>query len=114
MGKSNFLLSMAEFNIPKTEEGFCRNFGQIKPLMNTTEAFYESSRCLFCYDAPCVKACPASIDIPLFIRQIHTNNIFGAAKTIYESNYLGNACGKICPTEVLCEGVCVFKKQKIK
>lgn len=114
MEKSNFLLSMAEFNIPKTEEGFCRNFEQIKPLMNTTEAFYESSRCLFCYDAPCVKACPASIDIPLFIRQIHTNNIFGAAKTIYESNYLGNACGKVCPTEVLCEGVCVFKKQKIK
>ncbi len=89
-------------------------FAQIKPLMNTSEAYYESSRCLFCYNAPCTLACPTAIDIPLFIRQINNGNLTGAAKTIYQSNYLGNTCGKVCPTEVLCEGACVFTKVNIQ
>ena len=75
-------------------------------------AYQESARCLFCYDAPCIQACPTHIDIPLFIRQIHTDNLKGAAKTIYDSNYFGNACGKVCPTEVLCEGACVYNYQE--
>ncbi|HMQ70846.1 MAG TPA: FAD-dependent oxidoreductase, partial [Ignavibacteria bacterium] len=78
------------------------------------QAYYESSRCLFCYDAPCVNACPTKIDIPLFIRQINNGNITGAAKTIYDSNYFGNACGKVCPTDVLCEGACVYNLQDVK
>ena len=105
---------MSEFVRPKSKEEFALNFAQIKPPMNDTEAFYESSRCLFCYDASCVNACPTEIDIPLFIRQINTKNTEGAAKTIYESNYLGNTCGKVCPTEVLCEGACVFNNQNVK
>jgi len=103
-----------EFNIPKTEAEFEKNFEQIKPLMNETQAYYESSRCLFCYDAPCISACPTHIDIPLFIRQINSANVLGAAKTIYDSNYFGFACGKICPTEVLCEGACVYNLQEVK
>ncbi len=91
-----------------------RTFVPIKPLMNTSEAYYESSRCLFCYNAPCTLACPTAIDIPLFIRQINTGNLSGAARTIYDSNYLGNTCGKVCPTEMLCEGACVFTKLNIK
>ena len=105
---------MSAFQHPKTEEAFHQNFAQIKPLMNATMAYYESSRCLFCYDAPCVTACPTSIDIPLFIRQINTGNVKGAAKTIYSSNYFGNICGKVCPTEVLCEGACVYNEQDVK
>ena len=89
-------------------------FSQIKPLMNDSEAYYESSRCLFCYDSPCTLACPTAIDIPLFIRQINTGNLTGAAKTIYRSNYLGNTCAKVCPTGILCEGACVFIKLNIK
>jgi glutamate synthase (NADPH/NADH) small chain len=81
--------------------------------MNDTEAYYESSRCLFCYDAPCVQACPTHIDIPLFIKQIHTNNVTGASKTIFDSNWLGNACGVVCPTGVLCEGACVYNHQDV-
>ena len=91
-----------------------KRFPQIKPLMNSSEAYYESSRCLFCYNAPCMLACPTAIDIPLFIRQINNGNLTGAAKTIYQSNYLGNTCAKVCPTEVLCEGACVFTKVNIK
>jgi glutamate synthase (NADPH/NADH) small chain len=105
---------MAEYLRPQSEEEFQQNFKQKKPLMNTTEAFVESSRCLFCYDAPCVKACPTHIDIPLFIKQIHTGNTDGAAETIYDSNWMGNACGKVCPTQVLCEGACVLNHAHVK
>ncbi|MBL4905653.1 MAG: FAD-dependent oxidoreductase, partial [Flavobacteriaceae bacterium] len=104
---------MAEYKKPTTEAEFEKNFKQKNPLMNDTEAYYEASRCLFCYDAPCIKACPTSIDIPLFIKQIHTDNITGASKTIFDSNWLGNACGVVCPTGVLCEGACVYNHQDV-
>ncbi|MEZ4940808.1 MAG: NAD(P)-dependent oxidoreductase [Saprospiraceae bacterium] len=105
---------MAEYTRPQSEQEFDQNFKQKKPLMNQTEAYMESSRCLFCYDAPCVQACPTHIDIPLFIKQIHTENVEGAARTIYDMNWMGNACGKVCPTQVLCEGACVFNHQHVK
>ncbi|MCX6276219.1 MAG: FAD-dependent oxidoreductase [Bacteroidetes bacterium] len=105
---------MSEYKKPQSEKDFSKNFAQIKPLMSDTEAYYESSRCLFCYDAPCVNACPTGIDIPLFIRQINSKNEMGAAKTIYDSNFLGHACGKVCPTEVLCEGACVYNNTDVK
>ena len=104
---------MAEYKKPTSEAEFEKNFKQKKPLMNDTEAYYEASRCLFCYDAPCIQACPTSIDIPLFIKQIHTDNLTGASKTIFDSNWLGNACGVVCPTGVLCEGACVYNHQDV-
>ncbi len=104
---------MSEYKRPTTAEEFEYNFKIKKPLMNETEAYYESSRCLYCYDAPCVQACPTGIDIPLFIKQINTGNLTGSAKTIFESNWLGNACGKICPTGVLCEGACVYNHRDV-
>ncbi len=104
---------MAEYKRPESEAEFKKNFKQKKALMNDTEAFYESSRCLFCYDAPCIQACPTHIDIPLFIKQIHTDNVTGSAKTIFDANWLGNACGVVCPTGVLCEGACVYNHQDV-
>lgn len=104
---------MAEFKSPKTPEDLEVNFAQIHPDMDATMAHYESSRCLYCYDAPCIQACPTGIDIPLFIRQIRTNNLSGAAKTIYTSNYFGQVCGKVCPTSVLCEGACVYNDSDV-
>lgn len=105
---------MSEYKQPTSEQEFEKNFEQIKPLMTENQAHYESSRCLFCYDAPCITACPTSIDIPLFIRQINSANAEGAAKTIYNSNFFGYACGKVCPTEVLCEGACVYNNTDVK
>jgi len=105
---------MAEYKKPVTSADFDANFAQKKPLMSKTEAYMESSRCLFCYDAPCMQACPTHIDIPLFIKQIHTGNVDGAAKTIFDSNWLGSACGKVCPTGVLCEGACVYTNDNAK
>lgn len=105
---------MAEYKKPTTDAEFAANFHPKKPLMSDTEAYYESSRCLYCYDAPCINACPTGIDIPTFIRQINNGNKEGAAKTIYESNWFGHACGNVCPTEELCEGACVYNHQDVK
>jgi len=77
-----------------------------KPL-SKHEAIVESDRCYFCHDAPCVTACPTGIDIPLFIRQINTDNPHGSAKTIFDENIFGGMCARVCPTETLCEQVCV-------
>lgn len=104
---------MAEYKRPQNEEEFAKNFKQKKPLMNKTEAYVDSSKCLFCYDAPCMNACPTHIDIPLFIKQINSGNVVGAAKTIYASNWMGNACGTVCPTGVLCEGSCVYNNEDV-
>lgn len=83
------------------------NFSDLHPPLTPRQAMIESQRCLYCYDAPCVEACPSDIDIPSFIRQISENNINGAAETILEANILGGSCARVCPTEILCERSCV-------
>jgi dihydropyrimidine dehydrogenase (NAD+) subunit PreT len=83
------------------------NFSDLHPRLGDHEALVASDRCYFCYDAPCMTACPTSIDIPLFIRQISTGNPIGSAKTIFDQNILGGMCARVCPTEQLCEDVCV-------
>ncbi len=83
------------------------NFADLHPAFSRDEAVVDASKCLFCYDAPCTRACPTGIDVPRFIRQILHDNPAGAAETIYEENILGGSCARACPTEVLCEGACV-------
>jgi glutamate synthase (NADPH/NADH) small chain len=92
-----------------TTEQYEQNFSDIHPPFETEDAaLVEANRCLFCYDAPCTKSCPTSINIPKFIKQITTDNIKGSAHTIFESNILGAGCSKVCPVEKLCEGACVY------
>src|SRR3954454_24380782 len=86
---------------------YASNFSDLHPPLDKHEAFVEADRCYFCYDAPCQNACPTSIDIPLFIREIATDNPLGAAETIFEQNILGGMCARVCPTEQLCEEACV-------
>jgi len=86
---------------------YAENFSDLHPPLDRHEAHVEADRCYFCYDAPCMNACPTSIDIPLFIREISTGNPLGAAETIFEQNILGGMCARVCPTEQLCEEVCV-------
>lgn len=85
-----------------------KNFADIAPALSRNQALLEASRCLFCYDAPCMRACPTHIDVPKFIRQILDRNPLGAARTIFSQNIFGGACARACPTEVLCEGDCVL------
>ena len=82
--------------------------------MTAAQAMMEAERCLYCYDAPCATACPTSIDVPSFIKRIADGNLRGAARTILESNPLGGMCARVCPTEVLCEQVCVRHTQQGK
>jgi glutamate synthase (NADPH/NADH) small chain len=72
------------------------------------EALIEANRCLNCYDAPCIAACPTSIDVPAFIKKISTGNMLGSARTILTANPLGASCARVCPTDELCEGACVY------
>lgn len=88
-------------------EDYARNFDDIAPRLDPHEARVAADRCYFCYDAPCTVACPTSIDIPLFIRQIATGTPEAAAKTIFAQNILGGMCARVCPTEQLCEEACV-------
>ncbi len=92
-----------------TSEQYEQNFADIHPPYESiTAAKVDANRCLFCYDAPCMKSCPTSIDVPKFIKQIATENIKGSAKTIFSSNIMGAGCSKVCPVEKLCEGACVY------
>jgi glutamate synthase (NADPH/NADH) small chain len=92
-----------------THEQYEHNFSDIHPPFETKDAaLLEANRCLFCYDAPCTKSCPTSIDVPKFIKQITSENIKGSAHTILSSNIMGAGCSKVCPVEKLCEGACVY------
>ena len=86
---------------------YARNFADAAPRLTRAQALVEAERCLYCFDAPCATACPTGIDVPSFIRRIAEDNLRGAAKTILEANPLGGTCARVCPTEVLCEQVCV-------
>ncbi|MGL4311171.1 MAG: NAD(P)-dependent oxidoreductase [Paracoccaceae bacterium] len=88
-------------------EDYAQNFGDLEPRFDRHEAQVAADRCYFCHDAPCMTACPTSIDIPMFIREIQTGNPEAAARTIFEQNILGGICARVCPTEQLCEEVCV-------
>lgn len=88
-------------------DAYTENFADAYPPLSPHEALVAADRCYFCHDAPCITACPTEIDIPLFIRQIQTDNPKGAAKTILSQNILGGMCARVCPTETLCEQACV-------
>lgn len=78
-----------------------------KPL-SEIEVKLEANRCLYCYDAPCMNACPTHIDVASFIAKIATGNLTGSARTILDANPMGASCARVCPTEQLCEGACVY------
>src|SRR4051795_7567046 len=85
-------------------------FAEIHPPLADQAALVEANRCLFCFDAPCMVACPTHIDVPRFIKKIASGNLRGSSLTILDSNMLGLSCSRVCPVDVLCEGACVMHK----
>jgi len=90
-----------------THTALAERFSDLAPALTARQAAIESARCLYCYDAPCTRACPTGIDVASFIRNIHDQNIEGAAIGILKQNIFGGACSRVCPTEILCEDACV-------
>src|SRR5215210_4348807 len=86
-----------------------RNFADIAPPLTLDAALLEANKCLFCYDAPCMHACPTHIDVPGFIKKIASGNLLGSARVIFDANPIGATCARVCPVDVLCEGACVEK-----
>jgi glutamate synthase (NADPH/NADH) small chain len=94
---------------PLNIEQIEKNFTEINPALTPAEAMHEANRCLYCYDAPCIHACPTHIDVPSFIKKIASGNLLGSARVIFDANPIGATCARVCPVEVLCEGACVEK-----
>lgn len=86
------------------------NFIEVHQGLSNREASEEANRCLYCYDAPCITACPTDIDIPSFIKSIASGNLKGSATTIMSANPVGASCSRVCPTDELCEGACVLNE----
>ncbi|MGR3434870.1 MAG: dihydropyrimidine dehydrogenase, partial [Shimia sp.] len=105
MSTSPFTPGIAPGRLPS--DALEANFADLHPAYDGHEAMVAADRCYFCYDAPCIAACPTAIDIPLFIRQIATGTPEAAARTIFDANILGGMCARVCPTETLCEEACV-------
>lgn len=95
-------------------EQYEKNFAELPAAMTSRQAAIEAARCLYCFDAPCIAACPTHIDVPTFIKKIASENLRGSARVILEANILGHSCGRVCPTEVLCEGACVMHEKNEK
>src|SRR6201987_5161867 len=108
--RNNFM-SLRETAPPLSAEQYEKNFAELVPPMTPSQAAIEAARCLYCFDAPCIHACPTHIDVPTFIKKIYTGNLRGSARVILEANILGASCGRVCPTEVLCEGACVMHEK---
>ena len=89
-------------------------FPDLHPAFDKQAAVAESNRCLFCFDAPCIGACPTHIDVPKFIKKIASGNLAGSARTILDANILGESCSRACPVDVLCEGACVLHRYNKK
>lgn len=83
-------------------------FPDLHPPLGPQAAAVEANRCLNCFDAPCMAACPTHIDVPGFIKKIARDNLRGSALRILDSNVLGLSCSRVCPVDVLCEGSCVL------
>ncbi|MDQ4121393.1 MAG: NAD(P)-dependent oxidoreductase [Acidobacteriota bacterium] len=92
---------------PLNIEQIERNFREIASPLTEAEAILEANRCVYCYDAPCMHACPTHIDVPSFIKKIASGNLSGSARVIFDANPIGATCARVCPVEVLCEGACV-------
>jgi glutamate synthase (NADPH/NADH) small chain len=97
---------------PLSPDDVAHNFQDIAPAFSRAEAIAESNRCLYCYDAPCITACPTHIDVPSFIKKIASDNVKGAARVILDANPMGHSCARACPVDSLCEGSCVMNLQE--
>ena len=87
---------------------------ELRPPLGSADALVEADRCLGCGEAhapaPCMVACPATVDVPSFVAELAEGDTDGAARVILAQNLLGGSCARVCPVEVLCEGACILDR----
>ena len=95
-----------------------RVFDELIPPLTRPEALLEADRCLECAGphavAPCVLACPVSVDVPAFVAALARDEPEDAARIVFAENVLGGTCARVCPVELLCEGACVLHHERRK
>ena len=109
MAKKKTIRTIPQARTPMPEqspEARVKNFDEVARGYRLEDALVEADRCLDCADEPCVRGCPVGIDIPGFIRKMAAKNFHGAYDTITDTNLLPSVCGRVCPQESQCEGVC--------
>lgn len=109
MAKKKTIRTIPQSRTPMREQDAkvrARNFDEVACGYNLEEALRESERCLLCPDEPCIAGCPVGINIPGFIQKIGENNLRVAYEIITNTNLLPSICGRVCPQEHQCEGVC--------
>ncbi len=82
------------------------NFDEVSHVYGREEALVEADRCLMCPEQPCVAGCPVGVNIPAFIQKVTEKDLRGAYDVITTTNLLPAVCGRVCPQETQCEGVC--------
>jgi glutamate synthase (NADPH/NADH) small chain len=109
MAKKKTIRTIPQERTPMPEQDAmarARNFKEVALGYTLENALREAERCLMCADEPCIRGCPVSIDIPAFIRKIAEKHYHGAYDIITDTNLLPSVCGRVCPQENQCEGVC--------
>src|SRR5487761_2221583 len=109
MAKKKTIRTIPQERTPMREQDAqarAKNFEEVACGYNLEEALRESERCLMCPDEPCISGCPVSINIPGFIQKINEKNLRGAYDILTDTNLLPSICGRVCPQENQCEGVC--------
>src|SRR5215831_21126840 len=109
MAKKKTIRTIPQERTPMREQPAAeraRNFREVALGYDEAEALVEADRCLMCADEPCVRGCPVGIDIPAFIQKITEKHYRGAYDVITDTNLLPAVCGRVCPQESQCEGVC--------
>jgi glutamate synthase (NADPH/NADH) small chain len=97
-------VAMKAVTLPVEER--LKGFSEVDQGINATQAMLESNRCLLCDNAPCSAACPAQIDVRGFIQRIRFEDLRAGVRLLREENVFAGVCGRVCPTESLCEGAC--------
>jgi glutamate synthase (NADPH) small chain len=109
MAKKKTIRTIPQSRTPMPEQEplvRARNFAEVACGYSHADALHEADRCLECPDEPCVRGCPVGVDIPGFIKRIAARDLRGAYDTLTDTNLLPAVCGRVCPQENQCEGVC--------